>query len=163
MGILKRSSGEWIVVEAVGPVKETPLKTWVERGKFGRYAVYRPKSLTKHQLREVFSAAEQLYGQPYDLHFSFNNEAIYCSELVYLAFRDAGVDLGRRQKISDLFISSGIVRSLISERTESDQECRELSLDGQACVDHVAGRELVTPVSIARDSDLRKIYSNYPL
>jgi hypothetical protein len=163
MGILKRAGDGWVVVEAVGPVKETPLDEWIARGKFGRYSLYRPKELSEAQTAKIFAAAEALYGRPYDIHFSFDNDAIYCSELVSLAFGDAGIALGERQKIADLAISAGIVRHLIASRAESDVECKALGLSGEGCVDHIVERELVTPVSIARDADLEEIYSNYPI
>jgi hypothetical protein len=163
MGIVKQRQDGWVVVEAVGPVKETLLEAWIARGKFGRYALYRPVALTDAQRAQVFAAADRLYGSPYDLHFSFDNEAIYCSELIWLAFGEAGIELGRREKVADILISAGVVRRLISTRAESDEQCLELGLRDQACIDHVLERELVTPVSIARDADLRKIYSNYPI
>ena len=82
MGILKRAPDGWVVVEAVGPVKETTLEAWIARGKFGRYALYRPIALSDAQRAQIFAAADRLYGWPYDLYFSFDNQAIYCSELI---------------------------------------------------------------------------------
>jgi hypothetical protein len=163
MGIVKRAGDGWVVVEAVGPVKETPLGEWIARGKYGRYALYRPKVFSVEQAATVFATASRLYGRPYDIYFSFDNEAIYCSELIRLAFEEAGIELGERQKVGDLLISAGIVRRLIASRAGSDAECKVLGLTGDACIDHIAGRELVTPVSVARDPDLTKIYSNYPI
>ena len=42
MGLLKRlENGDFVVVEAAGPVRETPLKSWIERGIFGRITIKR--------------------------------------------------------------------------------------------------------------------------
>lgn len=161
MGIVKQSSTGWMVVEAVGPVKETPLREWKERGKFARIAVYRPKVLTSHQREQVFSEAKRLYGRPYDVYFSFENRAIYCSELAYLAFDAAGIELGERQRLGDLGVLEGPAKDLLAKRAIVDPECR--GLDRKACMSKVLVRELVTPVSIARDQDLKRVYSNYPI
>ncbi|BBF80499.1 YiiX/YebB-like N1pC/P60 family cysteine hydrolase [Asticcacaulis excentricus] len=161
MGIVKHTSSGWMVVEAVGPVKETPLREWTQRGKFARVAVYRPKALTIRQRQQVFSEAKRLYGRPYDVYFSFENRAIYCSELAYLAFEAAGIELGERQRIGDLGVLKGPAKDLIAKRAIVDPECR--GLDRKACMTKVLVRELVTPVSIARDQDLKKVYSNYPI
>jgi len=161
MGIVKRTPEGWVVVEAVGPVKETPLKVWVHRGKFARIAVYRPRHLTDVQTRKVFAVAQRLYGRPYDIYFSFDNRAIYCSELAYVTYREAGLELGRRQPVADLGVLKGPARDLIARRAAGDPQCR--GLDRDACLKIVMARELVTPVSIARDRDLRKVYSNYPI
>ncbi|WP_343684294.1 YiiX/YebB-like N1pC/P60 family cysteine hydrolase [Asticcacaulis sp.] len=161
IGIVKQTPNGWMVVEAVGPVKETPLNAWVERGKFARYAVYRPKNLTEDQTRKVFATARKLYGRPYDIYFSFDNRSLYCSELAYLAFKPAGIELGQRQAIGELGVGEGAARKLIAKRAASDPDCKGLSSD--ACIAHVMSRKLVTPVSIARDTDVRKSYSNYPI
>ncbi|MDC7682397.1 YiiX/YebB-like N1pC/P60 family cysteine hydrolase [Asticcacaulis sp. BYS171W] len=161
MGIVKRTPDGWVVVEAVGPVKETPLKAWVARGKFARYAVYRPKRLTEAQTRKVFAAAKALYGRPYDIYFSFDNRSIYCSELAYLVFKPVGIELGQRQPIGQLGVGEGAARKLIAQRAAKDPDCKGLSPD--ACIARIMSRELVTPVSIARDAEVRKIYSNYPI
>ncbi|WP_255606586.1 YiiX/YebB-like N1pC/P60 family cysteine hydrolase [Asticcacaulis sp. AND118] len=137
------------------------MREWRQRGKFARIAVYRPKGLTAGQTRQVFTEARRLYGRPYDVYFSFENRAIYCSELAYLAYDAAGIELGERQRIGDLGVLKGPAKDLIAKRAAGDPECR--GLDREACIARVLARELVTPVSIARDRNLKKVYSNYPI
>ena len=103
MGIIKTDRDGVLVVEAAATVKETPLADWVKRGVLDRVVIYRDPDLTPEQAKAVLAAAEKLYGRPYDIFFSFNNEALYCSELPYLAFKAAGIDTGKVQKISDLY------------------------------------------------------------
>ena len=42
---------------------------------------------------------------PYDLQFKFNNNKMYCSELVYLTYKEQfGVELCEPQKVEDYLI-----------------------------------------------------------
>jgi hypothetical protein len=55
---------------------------------------------------QIVTAAGNLYGKPYDIFFSFNNDAIYCGELPYLAYRAAGISIGKIQKVADLHVDN---------------------------------------------------------
>ncbi|WP_031235149.1 YiiX/YebB-like N1pC/P60 family cysteine hydrolase [Asticcacaulis sp. AC402] len=160
MGILERDDGQWYVVEAGGTVTRTPLGAWTRRGKGGRYAVYR-RDLTPAQTRTLLKAAHRLDGRPYDIFFSFNNRAIYCSELPYLAFGKAGITIGQVQKVRDLHADNGLAKSLIEKRWRRHDDCKGLDFD--ACYARILDQDLVTPVSIANDRQFRQIFSNYPL
>ncbi len=160
MGIVAKRDGAWVVIEAAGPVKETPLKAWAARGRFGRYAVYRRPNLTAQQTAVILKSARALKGRPYDLFFSFDNQAIYCSELPWLAYRSAGVPVGQLQTIGSLHIANALVERLIASRSGRDRACA--GLDAGQCKAVILKRDLVTPVSIANDRSLRQIYSNYP-
>jgi Permuted papain-like amidase enzyme, YaeF/YiiX, C92 family len=42
-------------------------------------------------------------GRPYDIRYELDDEKIYCSELIYKAFRTAtGEELGKLQRLGDL-------------------------------------------------------------
>jgi hypothetical protein len=163
MGLIKNAGGEIVVVEAVGPVKETPLKDWIGEGLLHRIAIYRDPELSRAQAGAVLAAAATLYGRPYDIFFSFNNESIYCNELAYLAYKAAGISIGKVQKVSELNFDNPLVKSLIEQRWQRHSECTSKGYDFEACYKHILDQELVTPASIARDSRLKKIYPNYPL
>ncbi len=162
MGIIKHVDGEIVVIEASDHVKETPLQTWVNRGLFKRVAVYRDASLTQDQIEKIFASAKMLYGKPYDIFFSFNNDAIYCSELPYLSFKAAGVSIGRIQKLSELHFDNVLVKRLIRQRWQRDAECISKGYNLEQCYQHLLDQELITPASIAEDIQFKKIYSNYP-
>ncbi|UWU25129.1 YiiX/YebB-like N1pC/P60 family cysteine hydrolase (plasmid) [Rhizobium sp. CB3060] len=163
MGIIKNDNGAITVIEAGAKVKETPLKTWVNRGLLRQVAIYRDPRLTPETARQLLSYARTLYGKPYDLFFSFNNDAIYCSELPYLTYKAAGIEIGKVQKISELHIDNMLVRNLVQSRWQRDSECTERGYDFDQCYKYILNQSLVTPVSIANDPNLRMIYSNYPL
>ena len=161
MGILAKRGDGWVVIEATGPVKETPLREWIRRGWFGRYAVFRHPGLTAQQTRTILTSARALRGRPYDLFFSFRNQAIYCSELAWLAYGKAGVPVGHVQTVGSLYVGNGLADRLIRTRGGRDAECSGLRTE--ACRKLILARELVTPVSLAHDPHLKQVYSNYPL
>ena len=102
-GILRRAGAGWVVVEAVGPVKETPLAAWIAQGRKKRYAVYRLHDRYRAKIPAFIQAAQSYAGRPYDIHYDLDDEAIYCSELIYKAFaRSTGEELGKRQKLGEL-------------------------------------------------------------
>ena len=113
MGIIKDGPSGFVVVEAAGVVKETPLRDWVNRGLLNRVAVYRDEKLTDEQSQVILSLAEKYYGRAYDIFFSFNNQAIYCSELPYLAFGEAGIAIGLVEKVWDVFFENVLVKIMI--------------------------------------------------
>jgi len=163
MGIIKHINGDIVVVEASDHVKETPLRVWVNRGLFKRVAIYRDTQLTQEQIGKILASAKTMYGKPYDIFFSFNNDAIYCSELPYLAFKAAGVSIGKIQKLSELHFDNALVRHLIKRRWQRDPECTSKGYDFEQCYQHLLDQDLITPASIARDCQFKRIYSNYPL
>ncbi|ESQ91990.1 hypothetical protein ABAC460_03580 [Asticcacaulis sp. AC460] len=159
MGIVEKRRDGWYVIEAGGNVRSVPLRSWVKRGKGGRYAVYR-RDLTPDQARTVLKAAHRLDGRPYDIFFSFNNRAIYCSELPYLAYGKAGLTIGTVQKVRDLNADNGLAKSLIEKRWQRHEDCK--GLEFEACYARILDQDLVTPVSIAKDKQFRQVFSNYP-
>lgn len=161
-GIVKKTAKGWVVIEAVGPVKETPLKIWVNRGWRHRIAVYRYPGLTEMQAQAVFLAAKKLYGRRYDLYFSFDNDSVYCSELTYEAYHGAGISLGKVQTIGQLGTDLGFAKSLLNRRILSDPECKLKGLSGANCLSLVRQRLLITPKSLANDPKLKPVFSNYP-
>ncbi|MES2984480.1 MAG: YiiX/YebB-like N1pC/P60 family cysteine hydrolase [Pseudomonadota bacterium] len=162
MGMINMVGKDIVVIEAAGTVKETPLAQWVKRGLFERVAIYRDPALTPAQAKQIIAAAKGYYGKPYDLFFSFHNDAIYCSELPYLAYRKAGITIGTVQKIADLNFDNAPVRKLIARRWQRHAECQAKHYDFAQCYDYILHQELVTPASIAKDARFTKIYSNYP-
>jgi uncharacterized protein YycO len=102
-GILHQTPSGWVVVEAIGPVKETPLSEWKARARDRLYVTYRLKSAYRDKIPSFIIAAQAMVGRPYDHHYAWDDEAIYCSELIYKAFLTAtGEKLGAMQRLGDL-------------------------------------------------------------
>ena len=103
------------VLEASKTVMLTPFNTFIGRAKDGNWCIRRPKQ----QLKEPISYSKYL-GQPYDLEFKFDNGKMYCSELVWLVYKDQGIELCEPRKVSS-FIMTRIpkVKKLMAKRNIS--------------------------------------------
>jgi hypothetical protein len=160
MGIVRLRDGKPVIVEAIGPVQETPLDEWIERGKGNRYALYRVRDLSAEAAAKMFRAAERYYGRPYDILFRPADDAIYCSELPHLAFAAAGIELGRAQPLRDLNIDDGAVTALIERRWLQHPDCQGAASMAD-CVLTIRDQPIVTPASIAEDADVELVYSDF--
>jgi hypothetical protein len=159
MGIVALRKGRAVVIEAGGVVSETPLAAFVARGKGGRYAVYRIRDLTLIQWAVAEMTARMMYGRPYDIFFREGADHIYCSELPHLVFKSARIDLGRRERFGDLAVDNAAVRAIFLRRWQLHPDCR--GLDADRCWRRIQDQRIVTPASIARDPDVRLVYSNF--
>ena len=102
-GIIHQTATGWVVIEAIGPVKETPLAQWKAQARDRLYVTYRLKPVFKEKIPAFIKAAQAMEGRPYDHHYAWDEEAIYCSELIYKAFEQAtGEKLGTMQRLGDL-------------------------------------------------------------
>ena len=102
-GIIVRKDGELYVLEAIGPVMLTPLKEWVHRGIGSRFAVVRLKPSFRKAIPDIIRAGYTYLNRPYDIQYEWDDEKIYCSELVYKAVEDAtGQRLAELVRLGDL-------------------------------------------------------------
>lgn len=88
------ANGQVLVLEAIGPdVHYTPLDSFLNRQldaqKKPKVAVGRFKKPYRHLIPAALANSEKYLGKPYDDVFALNNEAYYCSELVYFLFKTA--------------------------------------------------------------------------
>ena len=119
-GMIFKQNNGFYVLEAVGPVKATPLTEWIAHGDEGKYVVKRLKNaatiLTADNLVEIKQAGEQLMGKNYDLTFEWNDERIYCSELVWKMYkRGANIEVGKLEKLKDFDLTSPQVKAKLKE------------------------------------------------
>ena len=141
-GIVFLRGGSWHVIEALGRVRMTPLPTWVARGEGWRFCAYRLTPEFETQIPAIIEAAMKYEGRPYDLHYRMGDDAIYCSELVYKAIRDAtGRNVGTLERLGDLDWEP--YRATI-ERYEN----------GGVPLD----REMITPAGLTRADELVRAY-----
>ncbi len=145
-GIIHRAVGGWVVIEAVGPVKETPLAEWIAQGRHGRYAVFRLKQSYVGGVPAFVRAAIGFEGLPYDIHYDMRNKsAMYCSGLLYESFLKAeGESLGQVQKLGDLNWKPYVA---VIKKIERGNVPLDL--------------ELITPRAISEAPQVEKIYSNF--
>ncbi|MBY0406870.1 MAG: hypothetical protein K2Q01_04205 [Rickettsiales bacterium] len=160
--VADNGNGNYTVVQAGLHVTETPLSEWIDQGIFRRFTVYRYEGLTPEQGGTIVHAARQYIGLPYDFYFTFGKDAIYCSELDYRAYHDAGVSLATPERIGSLYINNRFVRSVIEQRWKNYPACASPHITFEECYDRIMDGELVTPQAVANDTRLRRIFSNYP-
>lgn len=106
-GIVEVASDGVFVIEAVQPVSRTPFAKWAKRGEGGRVTVLRPNTLRPEDGRRVVAAAKALLGRPYDAQYRWDDERIYCSELVVKAYaKGASRSVGRQAQVKDLALTA---------------------------------------------------------
>lgn len=161
-GIIRQAGSGFVVIEAAATVKETPLREWIGRGILGRFALYRHRDLNPGLASRLLEAAKAYYGRLYDHYFSFDNDTIYCSELIYLAFKDAGIAVDAPEKIAALYINNAMTKKLIEQRWEQYPSCKGKGFSFEQCYDVIMEQEIISPERIATDSHIERIFTNYP-
>lgn len=102
-GIVVRSGERWLVLEAIGPVRETPLRSWISQGRGDEFAAYRLKPEHRKHIEGMIAAARGMIGRPYDIQYDFDDTRIYCSELIFKAYRQTSSEsLGLTCRLADL-------------------------------------------------------------
>jgi len=102
-GVVMKMNGEWVVIQALGSVKYTSLYMWVAQGRAGKFAAYRLRPGYTDVIPKFIEELNKFLGLPYDFHYEMGDDAIYCSELVYKAYKNAtGTELGNLVKLGDL-------------------------------------------------------------
>lgn len=92
--IIEKSDGLY-VLEAASTVKLTPYKKWQSKGRGG---IVKARRYTDKPVKIKYS---KYLGKPYDLAFRFNNDAWYCSELVYDIYKNQlGIELRTPRPVS---------------------------------------------------------------
>ena len=118
MGVVVVRGGRVSVLEAAGPVGETPLAAWTARGKGAHYVVKRlllePDAAAQRRLLET---ARGFMGKPYDPAFEWSDARMYCSELVWKLYdRALGIQIGHLQHLRDFRLTDPLVRTKLRER-----------------------------------------------
>jgi len=121
MGIVYRQGNDYVVYEAIQPVKLTPLKDWIARGTNGHYVVKRLKNaeqiLTSEILKGMKEVGNEYKNKDYDIYFEWSDDKIYCSELVWKIYqRTTGIEIGQLEKLNSFDLSDPVVKEKIEER-----------------------------------------------
>ncbi|MBP6744728.1 YiiX family permuted papain-like enzyme [bacterium] len=139
MGVLFKQNNSWFVYEAVGPVKSTALNEWIARGSEKHYAVMRlktPETLNQSQLKKLKDEGLKFKGKPYDQYFSWSDEKIYCSELVWKMYKSAlNIELGKLTTIASFDLSAPEVKAKLKERYGKNVPLQEKTISPRAIYD----------------------------
>ncbi|KON76141.1 YiiX family permuted papain-like enzyme [Leptospira kirschneri] len=120
-GIIFKYGNEYKVLEAVEPVKLTPLSAFIKRGKKNHYVIKRLKNrdniLSQSKLSEMKRYGESFLGKHYDIYFGWSDDRIYCTELIWKLYNKVtGKRLGELKTLKDFNLSSMQVQSLMKKR-----------------------------------------------
>jgi uncharacterized protein YycO len=116
-GVVFRKEGKWMVLEAVQPVKITKLEDFMARADKDTFAARRPKKdLTAEAYQKAAKWAESQLGLNYDVRFQWDDKKLYCSELVWKFYQQAGIEICTPRKFGDYKLDHPLVRKMIEER-----------------------------------------------
>lgn len=119
VGVVFQREGQWWVLEAVQPVKYTKLDDFIKRN---------PKSFHARRLKDssVITpeclALAQTWGarqlnKNYDLKFLWDDEKLYCSELVWKIYKHAAdIELCEPRPMESYNLSDPTVAALVKKR-----------------------------------------------
>ena len=121
VGIIFKYQNNLHVFEAVQPVRITKLNDFINRGVNRHFVIKRlhksKKYLTIDNLRRMKIFGKKFLGKNYDLYFEWNNDRIYCTELVWKIYhRVLGIKIGKLQKLKDFDLKHSYVKKLMKER-----------------------------------------------
>lgn len=149
-GIIYKQGSNYYVFEAVQPVKMTPLREWIQRGKNGHYVIKRLKKsdqlLSPQVLKKMEQTGRPFLGRSYDLAFEWSDDKMYCSELIWKVYaRGAGIELSKPERLGDFDLKNDVVRSKLKERYGENIPMDET---------------VISPAAIFSSSLLRTVTSN---
>jgi hypothetical protein len=142
--VLRNDDGKWVVVESIGNVHETPLFQWIFRGRGGWLAAYRLADKDASFIPAFKKALLGCSGYSYDFDYDMDHakNCVYCSDLVFLAFRRAsGETMGTLQRLGDL-------------DWQGHRDFIRAEANGQLPLD----RTMITPASLAQATQLHRVY-----
>jgi hypothetical protein len=146
VGLVIRKNNAWYVREAIGPVIDTPFEMWAGRGRnMNAFDVFRIRGALHNVVPALIKASELFLGRPYDFKFDMDDDAIYCSELLYKAMLNAsGVRLGKLQRLGDL-----------------DWKPYQATIEKYEGGKPPLERQMITPRSLSEARELEKVFDGY--
>lgn len=149
-GIIFTKDNEKFVLEAVQPVKITPLQQWIQHGRDNCYMIKRVKDtlLLNNQKRTAMrlEGTKQL-NKDYDLYFEWNDDKIYCSELVWKIYqRGANITLCKEEYLQSFNLKDPKVTAILEQRYGKNIPLRE---------------KVVAPSQLAASTLLETVFDNY--
>ena len=120
VGLIYLEKGTPYVLEAVQPVKKTPLSEWIKYGDEEKYLVKRLKSGSdkiNNGGAKIIAEFKNYDGKNYDIYFGWSDNEIYCSELVWKIYeRVFGIKLCNLRKLKSFDLSSKEVKQIMERR-----------------------------------------------
>lgn len=116
-GIVFRREGRWWVLEAVQPVGVTTLEAFMARSRKEAFTARRPKqAITPDAYQNARKWAEAQIGRAYDTRFAWDDGKLYCSELVWKFYQQAGIELCPPRRFREYDLQRPEVKKIIVQR-----------------------------------------------
>lgn len=119
-GILFEKNKQWIVLEAVQPIKETPLDEWINRGNNKHYVIKRlieHNKISQEKWEKAYQIGKKLIGKDYDITFEWSDNKIYCSELVWKIYkRGLEIEICPTKKLKSFNLDNPTVKAVMKKR-----------------------------------------------
>ena len=145
VGVLHKRNGEWTVIEASSPgVIYTPFEKWKTHGRNKRWAAFRLKAEHHKKIPQFLLNLHLHTGKEYDFKYELSENKLYCSELVYHAWRKTtGQKMGKLTKIGEL-------------NWKPHQKTIEKYNGGPMPLD----RQMISPIELSKASQLQRVYNH---
>lgn len=142
-GMVIWQDSQWQVIEAIGPVQIISLETWQARGRGKKIWAYRLNESAQKHIPATITAMKRDLGKPYDPRYRLDDQAIYCSELIYRGWKAAtGKGLGKTVPLQEL----------------KWQPYRKLIVALEGSDDIPLTREIITPRDLALAPELSLVW-----
>ncbi|MEY4287705.1 MAG: hypothetical protein RL511_1794 [Bacteroidota bacterium] len=117
-GIIFYMEGKPYVFEAIEPVGVRKLEDWIASGEDQKFTVYRLKdhNLSSAELTTMKSYLKTQLNKHYDLGFNWSDKELYCSELVFKAYKAIGIELCQPKFLRDFNLENPQVRKIMQQR-----------------------------------------------
>ncbi|MDA7880929.1 YiiX/YebB-like N1pC/P60 family cysteine hydrolase [Akkermansiaceae bacterium] len=117
-GVVFNSKGTLYVLEAIQPVSVISLKEWKKRSTvFHARRLKNPEKLDQAAFTKALAWGEKQLGKPYDFHFKWGDNSLYCSELVWKIYKEStGISLCKPKSFESYFLEDAVVREVIRQR-----------------------------------------------
>lgn len=150
-GIIFIMNDKKMVFEAVQPVKLTPIADWITHGKDNKYIVKRlinaPTILSLSTLQKMKDYGHKFLNKDYDGYFSWNDDQIYCSELVWKIYKNAAnIELCKLAKLKSFNLNDQKVKIILKQRYGNNIPLNE---------------NVVAPSQLVNSEILETIFDNY--
>ena len=99
-GVVVNTPDGMKVLEASKTVRLTTFADFIGAAKNDNWCVKRPDTQLGKPIRY-----KKYLGLPYDLEFKFDNGKMYCSELVWLIYKENGIELCKPRKVSSFLMA----------------------------------------------------------
>ncbi|MEE2779085.1 MAG: YiiX/YebB-like N1pC/P60 family cysteine hydrolase [Myxococcota bacterium] len=117
VGVVFIEGGKPYVYEANGPVGKVSLNRWIARGDKRHYVRKRLKNTGGLDFRKLREEVRRFLRRPYDRGFNWSDKKIYCSELVWKAYKRAfNLEVGELKTVRDFNLKSDKVKRLLKKR-----------------------------------------------